>query len=669
MRLNYSNSRPMAFIDFETQARVPITTSHAYTSHPDTYVLCAVVKTPERGYEHFGPYLNETSWRRLAEIGATHTMVAHNATFDSQVWDRVARLPPTEWFDTLPCARAAGFPGGINAIGQILTGRGKDPNGSRLIELLCDIKQRPIPVVGNAHKLLIDYCGRDVELLEAVYDRVKTFGEPDVIQFDRDVNDRGIPIDRRKLHVLIDLYNLNDRLRQAEFDRYDFNPRSPKQVKDWLREQGFQLDGVGLLHVRRFMERPEDYFVGDGDMDAMFEAVQNMLDARRQLVRVGKGKAEAALEVLEDDDRIREQLVYWGAHTGRWTSRKFQLHNMPRPIDRLPTVDMPWEWDHVVDHAEKATKQVGRRVTPVDVLNSLLRHLVHEDNLIVPDYMAVEARGTAWIADDETLLDIYRDPTRSPYMELGERVFGHRPTKNTTEYVLSKILVLGCTYGMSGAKFEASCRLRGTDVRKFLDPKEAVATYRSTFPRIPQAWSACHQALHDAVGRGTEVHAVKCVFRMRGPDLQIVLPSGRPMTYRNARIEPRVPAYCAIYNMPLEPVPTVIYDKPNKGMTSYLYGSKGIENIVQGTCRDLLVHAMLSEESAGMPVILHVHDEQVGRAPDSRFEEFMEIMSTPPKWAEGFPLGIEGYSGPVWTKNPPESYRQATYQNGRNVHA
>jgi len=464
MQYNWHPNK-VAFLDFETQSSCELTTVHKYATHPSTRALCLCVKV-DGAMHRFGPYLTPGDKERLAAIASDNVLVAHNAPFDSAIWEITEQLPNVSWFDTLPCSRAAGFPGQLDKVGTLLTGAGKDKNGKRLIDLLCIIRNGRIPAIGPAHTLLLDYCARDVELLEQVYNKVKDFGEPDVMSVDYAINQRGIPINRKMLERVMELYAENATKQHEEFTEVTEGvmPTSPKQVVAWMERIGFNVKHVNKAALREFMEDPESFFVGDGDFGEAFDVLQTALMARKEITGVGWGKAKAVTDALEHDDRIREQMVYYGAHLGRWTGRGFQIHNLPSIVSRDCDVRMmELTYNNIRNASKRTTESAKKHVSCADILNAMLRHLVQPGNILVADYGAVEARGTAWVANCTRMLETFADPTRSVYLDMGQQIYGRRLSKKNEpdEYTLVKALVLGSNYGMSGAKFAYTCKVRG----------------------------------------------------------------------------------------------------------------------------------------------------------------------------------------------------------------
>lgn len=661
MKLNFRPSK-IAFLDFETQSEVDLTkgTLRKYAKHPSTKALTCCVKIDGQMFR-FGPYLNDEDRQMLASIAEDRVLVAHNAPFDAAIWEYTLKLPEATWFDTLPCARAAGLPGGLDKLSKAIGGRGKDKNGELLIKMLCILKNGKVPAIGPAHQLLLNYNVQDVEELELVYNRVKDFGEPEVMAVDHTMNERGIKLDRPLLEAMYDMYDVNSRAKNSEFTEHTrgVNPRSTKQMTEWLNSRGFAINSCNKHVLNSLIANPHDFHCGDTDNDVVsinVEAMCTAIELRREVVGVGKGKVETAMVALDEDDYIRDLLVIYGAHTGRWTSRRLQVHNLPGRIKYLDMRNVEPTLDAVTAIAAATSNITGSIIPVADCLGSMLRRLVLADNLLVADYAAIEARCLAWMCKCAHMLNSYTDPLApSLYYDMGRTVFGRDIDKvsDPAEYVVAKALFLGAGYGMSGAKFEARLSLQESraTVEKFkasgTTAKEAVKAYRELFPEIPQLWRECGEAVKNAVA-GISSEAGRCFFHMVGRDLHAVLPSGRPFVYRNARIEMMVPMYCKMYNMPEIPVPTVVFDSV-RGL-GFLYGSKIVENICQATCRDLLADAIVRCEKAGILPLLHVHDELVCNAPLDRFDEMLSIMTIPPPWADGFPVKVEGYSGKQWSK-------------------
>ena len=86
------------------------------------------------------------------------------------------------------------------------------------------------------------------------------------------------------------------------------------------------------------------------------------------------------------------------------------------------------------------------------------------------------------------------------------------------------------------------------------------------------------------------------------------------------------------------------------------YGGKLTENVVQAIARDCLAVAIERLEQAGFPIVFHVHDEVVIDVSPFADDEAMlskvcEIMTTPISWAQGLPLGADGWVGTFFKKD------------------
>ena len=85
-----------------------------------------------------------------------------------------------------------------------------------------------------------------------------------------------------------------------------------------------------------------------------------------------------------------------------------------------------------------------------------------------------------------------------------------------------------------------------------------------------------------------------------------------------------------------------------------------IENVVQGTARDLLAAAIERFEARGIPIVLTVHDECVAEVPAGSITEaeFLAILLEPPAWAVGLPLAGKVWSGTHYLEPPEEDRRR-----------
>jgi DNA polymerase len=163
--------------------------------------------------------------------------------------------------------------------------------------------------------------------------------------------------------------------------------------------------------------------------------------------------------------------------------------------------------------------------------------------------------------------------------------------------------------------------------------------------------------------------------------LVIELPSRRKLYYRHPRIVQRTKAWGEssdiVYDAPGHDGATAgkpktgraTHGKGGHGFAETTYGGKLVENIVQAICRDLLAASMIACERAKLPVVMHAHDEIVCEVPRERAEsslnQLLEIMSAPPKWAEGFPIEVEGYVSTRYAKKPIPASPERKARNGK----
>src|SRR6516162_7288306 len=133
-----------------------------------------------------------------------------------------------------------------------------------------------------------------------------------------------------------------------------------------------------------------------------------------------------------------------------------------------------------------------------------------------------------------------------------------------------------------------------------------------------------------------------------GNALALTLPSGRVINYPGARLVP---------NRKFEDGDSDVELFDNaRGQWKRVRAWFGtlVENVVQGTARDLLATALLRFEVRGLPVVFHCHDEVVIEAGEGTVtaEEVLAILLESPPWAAGLPLGGKAHAGSIYFEEP-----------------
>ncbi len=305
-----------------------------------------------------------------------------------------------------------------------------------------------------------------------------------------------------------------------------------------------------------------------------------------------------AFKTRANNGNLRYSLRYAGAcHTMRWSGDTgLNLQNLARDPFKSK-------------YAEKAVYSRECLTAPTGYV------------FVGADSAQIEARVVLWLAGDVASLNLIRDGM-CVYEVHARRFKGYadpRPLKDAaaTDPALKKLRQLckaerlGLGYGMGHARFVSAAKaLAGVDVNES-EAKAIVQAFRKSNKGIVDLWGNIESAICKP-GRN-----------------EIELPSGRRLRFFDcyndgenwrARVERGGPAY-------------------------KIYGAIGVENLTQGVARDCLGHWILETERAGLPVVLHVHDEIVTCVPEADAEDakrtLVSIMSKAPEWADGLPVAAE----------------------------
>ena len=216
-----------------------------------------------------------------------------------------------------------------------------------------------------------------------------------------------------------------------------------------------------------------------------------------------------------------------------------------------------------------------------------------------------------------------------------------------------------------GKSAELACGFGGTnrawrriandeDVRSDAEVQTIIRNWRSAHPKICEFWKKTMLAARLSIRSKRAIRVMpaphpEIITDFDGTDFSITLPSGRAINYPNAHLTP---------NTKFEDgEPDISFFDNARGQwkeTRAWFGTL-VENVVQGTARDLLAAAIIRAE-ARWPgsVVFHCHDELILEAPIGAIPEkdVLALLLEPPAWAAGLPLGGKVHSGPLYLEAP-----------------
>lgn len=654
---------------------------------------------------------------------------AHNAGFEIAIWDYICvgrwgwpKIPLDRWHCTAAKAAAANLPRSLDKVTKRLGCKEKKDNtGKMLIRQLSlptkaqktdtrikkdengkSVKDANGRVVKYKNKLSEQYAqDQGWELFEGDYpgalyffnedpalmDAFRKYNVQDIIaeiyahehipavhpmerkvwSLDREINQRGIPVDLALCKGAIEVYG--DELTEAASEIEQLTGghvtalTQRQKILDWIQARINWPDSL----------RKED--VEDGlARDDIPDDVRRVLELRQLVGGTAVAKYQATLDVASSDGRARDQLLYYGATTtGRWSGRGLQPHNFKREKtlneDYINTIKTG-------NHADvKALAELTGKTVP-GILSGCLRGIIcapKGKKLLFSDFAGIESRVLNWLCGNTKKVQLFRDG-QDAYIYTALDVYDCRyediadwngkkwkiKPEHSDKRQIGKACELGLGYGMGAKTFQVNAARAGS----VLDDEfasEVVSKWRSANPEIPQFWRDIESACFAVVAKkrpkwirhvnGLEVYLDGLGY------LCIKLPSGRSLRY----YQPIIAQDKRIFEDQEEQfdAPKLFYldggktgHAANKGRID-TYGGKLTENIVQAISRDLLVNSMFIIAEAGVPIIFHVHDEvvtEIDENDDSSFDIVHRAMETVPSWANGLPLVAETQVSRRFTK-------------------
>ena len=553
-------------------------------------------------------------------------------------------LAPESWRCSMVWASTLGLPRSLESVGVVLgLEKQKLTEGKDLIRYFC-VPCRPTKANGGRMRNLPEhdpekwerfkaYNLRDVETEMQIQKRLSNFPVPDTIweeyHLDQEINDRGIGVDMELVRQAIAMdARSRERLTAAMRELTELeNPNSVQQMKQWLADHGLETDTLGKKAVAELLKTAPG-------------PLREVLSLRQQLAKSSVKKYTAMENAVCADSRAHGMFVFYGANrTGRFSGRLIQLQNLYK--NTMP--DLAQARALVRSGNYEALSMLYEDIP--DTLSQLIRTaFVPQDGrkLIVADFSAIEARVLAWFAGEKWVLEVF-EKGGDIYCETAARMFHCRVEKHGENAELrqkGKQATLSCGYGGSVGALKAMGALEAGMTEEELQP--LVDSWREANPNIVRFWWDVDRAVKDCIRQRvpTETHGLH--FDYRSAMLFITLPSGRRLAY----VKPRI----GENQFGGESVTYMGVGGTKKWERLESYGPKFVENIVQGTARDILCYAMQTLKNCS--IVAHVHDEIIIEA-DRRMsvEAVCEQMGRTPPWAKGLKLRADGYECEFYQKD------------------
>jgi len=614
-------------IDFETRSEIDVSKVglDMYAKHPSTQVICMAyciegqdVKlwTPD---QPFPVFTDPEFW-------------AWNAAFEYNIMRHVLKqdVDISRFKDSMALAAAANIPQSLGEAAEFLgTTQEKDKAGKLLISKLS--KPQKDGTFNKDPELLnqmYEYCKQDVRTEMDIVSALRDLSEDEwnVWLLTAKINDRGVPVELKEVNNAINAVTIAQEAIDKEIKELTggISASQPAKLIEFLNGRGLQLEDLTSETV--------DKLLSSGLTDKIAGRV---LYLRKQGSQTAVAKYEKIKEITTNDGRIRNTLVYHGASTGRWASRGgLNLQNIARP-----TID-----DEAIHNAIDRVLVGGLHGT-IPELSSLVRSIIKAPTgyvFIDADFSSIENRVASWISNQLDKVELFRQGL-DEYKTFASQMYKvPYDAVDKGQRQIAKSAVLGSMFGQGAKGLVDYAEKMGVKIN-IQEATSLVTTYRSSYAKVKAAWSGMEQAAISAVKEpGVAFKYTKVNFKYGKKALWMRLPSGRLICWQDPLIEDGLTPWGDVR-------PGITVRNQNtytrKWGRNKLIGSSIFQSAVQGTARDFLAHAALTLDSLGFEVINLIHDEILMVALESEATQaektLLQVMSTPPSWAEGFPLAAE----------------------------
>ena len=548
-------------------------------------------------------------------------------------------LNPASWKCSMIWSAYMGLPLSLEGVGAVLKLHDqKLKEGKDLIRYFCSPckptkanggRTRNLPEHDSEKwELFKKYNQRDVEVEMSIQKRLAKFPVPEQIwdeyHLDQEINDRGIMLDMTVVEnaIAFDEKSKSTLMLQMQNLTGLDNPNSVVQMKEWLSDNGIEMDSLGKKEVAGFVKS------SDGNTNCN---ITEALKLRLQLAKSSVKKYQAMQNAVCCDGRAHGMFQFYGANrSGRWAGRLIQLQNLPQ--NHMSDLA---EARAIVRSGDYDTLQLLYDDIP-DALSQLIRTaFIARDGykFIVSDFSAIEARVLAYLAGETWRSKVFAEG-KDIYCASASQMFGVPVEKHGINGHLrqkGKIAELALGYGGSVGALKSMGALEMGLTEEELQP--LVNSWRNSNPMITAFWWDIDRAVKTTITQRiqTEVRGIR--FFYKSGMLFIKLPSGRLLSYVKPRIgENQYGGESVTYEG---------VGSTKKWERIESYGPKFVENIVQAISRDILCYAMKTLRHCF--IVGHVHDELIIECdPRVDLKVICEQMGSSPDWMPDILLRADG---------------------------
>ena len=553
-------------------------------------------------------------------------------------------LDPAAWKCSMVWSAYRGLPLSLAGVGMVLgLEEQKLKEGKDLIRYFC-VSCKPTKVNGGRTRNLPEhdmekwnlfkfYNKRDVEVEMSIQDRLKKYPVPDFVwdeyHLDQEINDRGIALDMDVVENALAFdakskAELADKMQKlTDLD----NPNSVVQMKQWLADNGLEMDSLGKKEVAQAVKTAP-------------KELAEVLHLRQQLSKSSVKKYQAMQNAVCEDGRARGMFQFYGANrSGRWAGRMIQLQNLPQ--NHMPDLKQArglvesGNYDAIVLLYDDIPDTLSQLIRTAFVPRAGMK-------FVVADFSAIEARVLSYLAKESWRSEVFKN-NGDIYCASASAMFGVPVEKHGENGHLrqkGKIAELALGYGGSVGALKAMGALDMGLEEEELQP--LVDSWRSANLNIVRFWWDVDRCVKDTVKNRvtTETHGIR--FFCQSGMLFIQLPSGRRLSYVKPHMgENRFGGEAVTYEG---------VGSTKKWERIESYGPKFVENIVQAISRDILAYAMRTLSHCF--ICGHVHDELIIECSMGvTIDAVCEQMGRTPPWISGLLLRADGYECSFYKKD------------------